>query len=229
MYKFYKMFNRAKQLQINKDSSALKSLKESHAGLQLQYDELKEKYEQLSQEKKILEEKIKNYEMEIKTENTLRYEIIEKLRKNHTREPHGHRFTENIYKFSQLIYNISPKCYEIIKDILIFPSLSQLSEFYSEDTHFYTECIQNIDAIPLLIEKYREIYQITDQIECVLSIDAASLDRPYQSKFSYAFVFHLQPLNPDLKCIPLHIYPKSNGSANKEIIQISEEICNILK
>lgn len=54
------MLNRAKQLQINKDSAAFKDLKEKHAGLQLQYDTLKAKYEQLSQEKKIIEEKSKN-------------------------------------------------------------------------------------------------------------------------------------------------------------------------
>lgn len=81
----------------------------------------------------------------------------------------------------------------------------------------------------MLIEKFREMYQITEPIEAVLSIDAASLDRPYQSKFSYVFVFHLQPLNPAFKCIPLHIFPKANGSANKEIIQIAENICILLK
>ena len=57
--------------------------------------------------------------------------------------------------------------------------------------------IQFIKTNPLLIEKCREMYHITAPIDCILSIDAASFDRPYQNKYSYAFVFHLQPMNPD--------------------------------
>ncbi|KAK8892030.1 Transposase protein [Tritrichomonas musculus] len=213
-------------LQLNKYKSQLEDLKASYNGLQHQYEMLKAKFEKSKDENKCLKEKL-----EIKdlcSDNLLRNEILKNINKNQNRLPNGHRFSENIFFLSQLIHNISPKCYEILHDILILPSISQLTDFYSSDNNFLMECIQKLENIPILIEKYKEINNFDEPINCILSIDAAGLDRPYKNSLSYVFVFYLQPFDSKYKCLPLHVFPKKNGSANKEIIDIANKIKNIL-
>lgn len=193
-------------LRLNKYKSQIEELKASHNGLQHQYNVLKEKYEKSKDENKYLKEKL-----EIKdlcSDNLLRNEILENIKKNQSRLPNGHRFSDNIFYLSQLIHNISPKCYEILQDILILPSISQLTDFYSSENKFLMECIQKLVNIPILIEKYKEINNFNESIDCILSIDAASLDRPYKNSLSYVFVFYLQPFDSKYKCLPLHIFPK---------------------
>lgn len=159
----------------------------------------------------------------------IRNELISNIKKNQGVEKHGHRFSEKIYYFAKLLHNMSPKTYDLLKDILIFPSISMLNEYFSENDKSLIEYIQDIEYIPDLIQQYKEMYGIDGPIESILSIDAASLDRPFKKAFSYVFVFYLQPLHPDLKCIPLYIFPKNNGFANNEILCIADQIKGILQ
>lgn len=80
--------------------------------------------------------------------------------------------------------------------------------------------MKNIDSIPTLINMYKQIYDIKDNFECVLSVDAASLDRPNKHSHSHVFVLYLQPLKCAYKCFPLHIYSKINGNCGEDVIDL---------
>ena len=114
----------AKNLLINKLDAEIKDLKKTLNGKQHQYDMLKEKYDNLIKENKELKEKLNGYE--IPSDNLPRNVIIDNIFKNQNREPNGHRFSVEMFSFSQLIHNISPKCYELLQNILILPSQAQL-------------------------------------------------------------------------------------------------------
>ena len=67
---------------------------------------------------------------------------------------------------------------------------------------------------------YKQIYYIKDNFECVLSVAAASLDRPNKHAHSHVFVLYLQPLKCAYKCFPLHIYSKINGNCGEDVIDL---------
>lgn len=91
-------------LRLNKYKSQIEEMKASYNGLQHQYNMLKEKYEKSKDENKYLKEKL-----EIKdlcSDYLLRNEILENIKKNQSRLPNGHRFSDNIFYLSQLIQNV---------------------------------------------------------------------------------------------------------------------------
>lgn len=59
--------------------------------------------------------------------------------------------------------------------------------------------IQDIEKIGNITEDFRNLFNVDGVMECILSVDAASLDRLNQKGHSYVFVFiydlYNQPIN----------------------------------
>lgn len=115
------------------------------------------------------------------------------------------------------------------RDVLYLPGTTSLYTYFKEENKLFLESIQDIENIPFIIEKFFQIYNPTETVECVLSIDACSYDRPFKKTLTNVFVFYLQPINPNYKCIPLHLLPKKDGNADNDITEIAEKIVQILK
>ena len=97
----------------------------------------------------------------------------------------------------------------------IFFVISFQSSFPGEHNH--------VKSIPQLIEIYKEIYQVPENFECILSVDAASLNRANKHSHSHVFVLYLQPLNPQFKCFSIHVYSKSNGKCEEDVLKIFDD------
>lgn len=52
--------------------------------------------------------------------------------KNKTREPRGWGYTYKIYDFCKHIQNISFKCYEIVREVYILPTIDSLDKKFSD-------------------------------------------------------------------------------------------------
>lgn len=115
--------------------------------------------------------------------------------KNKTREPRGWRYTSKMYDFRKLIQNISSKCYEIVREVYILPTIDSLDQKFSDEEKHLRKLLKHVESIPQLIEIYKEIYQVPGNFEYILSVDAASLDRPNEHSHSHVFVLYLQPVN----------------------------------
>lgn len=154
---------------------------------------------------------------------------MKSFEENKNQAPNNYNYSQEIYDISHLLHNICPKSYEILRKIFILPSEKSISEKYNDEEKNLIENIQDINNINQIIGKYRQFYNCDEEFECILSIDAAGLDRPNKMSKSFVFLFYLQPLNPLLKCIPIHIFPKESGSANDVIVEIVNNIIEQLK
>lgn len=213
-------------LQLGQTKKKINHLSCQYSGLQGKYKQEKQKYDLFISN---IEEKAPKIEVqeEINNANINQYlnaEFLKSFEENKTQLPNHYSFSQEIYDISHLLHNISPKSYNILRKIFMLPSVKSIDEKY--DLFEKELLVENIQKI---IEKYRQFYNITDVFECVLSIDAAGLDRPNKKSKSYVFLFYIQPLNPLLKCIPVHIFPKENGNSNDTIITIVNQIIEQLK
>ncbi|OHT00852.1 hypothetical protein TRFO_32366 [Tritrichomonas foetus] len=147
---------------------------------------------------------------------------------NEKKSSYKRKYSEETLSFSKILRDTSPKCYNILRQVLKFPSAQTIEKYFGNEHQFFKSVLINYQLIPAIMEKYKEVFHISQELNAVLSVDAAGLDRPDNGN-TYVFVFYLQPLNYEYKCIPLYLFPKSNGSANEEIIQIIYQIVEILK
>ena len=194
---------------------------------------LESKYSQEFKKYKTFYEKYKNAEnAEPKDESpkeALRSELIKKYLKNKGRKPRGWRYSSNIYDFCKILQNISSKCYEIMREVYILPTIDSLDKRYSEEEKHYRKLLKHFESIPSLISIYKEIYNIKDDLECILSVDAASLDRPNKKSHTHVFILYFQPLNYKYKCFPIHVYSKENGNCDENILELIDHTIDLLK
>lgn len=128
-----------------------------------------------------------------------------------------------------MIQNCSLKGYELAREVLYLPSTSCLDECFANENKFYRESIQNIETVQRLIQNYKSIFKIDEPLDCILSVDAASLDRPNKYSHSFVFAFNVQPIDYNYKCFPIHILSKKSQNANEDIINVIYRLSDILK
>lgn len=223
--------DRAKNMQNNANAGRLKELEWSYYGLKGKYNQLQEKYNKLLLEKK-KENKIRNFLKNTNSNdplNVLRRDIVFNIIENDPKEINGHRHNDNIYDFSRMMQNCNLKSYEILRQIIYLPSVSCLDTHFTYDNNLLQDSIQNIESIHNLLFNYIRIFDITEPLTCILSIDAASLDRPNKISNTYVFTFYLQPLNQKYKCLPIHVLSKPNGKADEDIISVTKELIKSLQ
>jgi hypothetical protein len=63
-----------------------------------------------------------------KPEHNLSNEFIEHFICNLKKEPKGRSYSENIYNISFMLYTLSPKCYQLLRQILPLPTESCLNK-----------------------------------------------------------------------------------------------------
>lgn len=223
--------SRAKNLENNSNSCKLQKLQWSYYGLQGKYKQLQEKYNKLLKEKNDHDD-ISKFLAKTNTSDpldTLRRDIVSNIIENDVKNPNGYRHNDNIYDFSRMMQNSNLKSYEILRQIIYLPSISSLDTRFSYDNNLLKESIQNLESIHSLLSNYCQIFDINDPLDCILAIDAASLDRPNKLSHSYVFTFYLQPIDHNYKCIPIHIHSKKNGHADATITKIVDDLVKILK
>ena len=218
-------------LQLGQQKKKTDLLSSKYFGLQGKYQQEKQKYDNFISN---IEEKAQKIEVkeEINNQNInqrLNAALLKSFDENKKQYPNNYSYSQEVYDVSHLLHNICPKSYEILRKIFILPSEKSISDKYDEEENELLEGIQKVENMPRIIEKYRQFYNLNEVFECILSIDAAGLDRPNKKSKSYVFLFDLQPLNPLLKCIPIHIYAKENGNSNDAIINIINHIIEQLK
>lgn len=116
-----------------------------------------------------------------------------------------------------------------MREIYILPTIDSLNKRYLDEEKRLRKLIKDINSIPILIDMYKNIYNIESEIESIISIDAASLDRPNKHSHSHVFVIYLQPLNPKYKCFPIHIHSKVNGNCDEDVINLIDQTIGLLK
>lgn len=62
-----------------------------------------------------------------------------------------------------------------------------------------------------------------------MTLTPSSFDLKNGDGEKFVFVFYLLPIDLNLKCIPLFVYPTLNGHANQDILFIFDCLISILK
>ena len=56
-----------------------------------------------------------------------------------------------------------------MREVYILPTIDSLDKRYSEEEKHYRKLLKQIDSIPSLISIYKEICNIKEDFECILS------------------------------------------------------------
>lgn len=220
--------------------NTIKSLRLQLSNLELKFEKvvikyqgLENKYNQELEKYKKFYEKYKNYEniepLDQSPKEVLRSELIKKYLKNKSKKYQGWRYTRNIYDFCKILQNLSSKCYELMREVYILPTIDSLDKHFGDEEKHIRKLLKDVSSIPKLIDIYKKLYNVPDNLECIVSIDAASLDRPNKKGHSFVFILYLQPIDPKFKCFPIHIHSKCNGRCDPDIINLIEEVNGLLQ
>ena len=144
---------RALNLALNKAESKIMDLESEIRGRKLKYAQIQEENASLKMIIEDLQKKIGKYEkiaefLEEETEDpskNIQKELISNFFDNYNLEPHGHRFSTEVYQFSKLLDNISPKCYDIIRKALVLPCQDSIDKFFSIQYDFYKSSIKDVN------------------------------------------------------------------------------------
>ena len=203
-------------LQLNVEKHKNKTLLQEKTGLQNKYNQLKENNSQMQKSFLEVEENAK-VEEKICIAKTFSDIVLDNIEENRGKCSNLYRYTDEVYEFSKLLSNINAKCYEMLREVIILPSINQIDRHFNNFENNLKENIQNIDKVANVVNEYKSIYNIQDTIDCIISIDAASLDRPNYKGHAYIFAFYVQPLLPAYKCFPVYLHSNKNGNVNEEI------------
>lgn len=161
-------------------------------------------------------------------DNDIQKMFIESLLDNLKYPPNNRSYTNEILDICFALYSMSQKNYEILTQVLDIPSISTLKSYFSHIISEEKENLLKIENCSNIISNYRKTNILKGQFDIILGVDACSFDRLSTEGKKYCFCFYCQPLNPYLKCFPLHIVPSLNGKASDAIINIMHNLITIL-
>lgn len=67
------------------------------------------------------------------------------------------------------MHNISAKAYETLRNVFILPSRKSIDDHFKKNDDYLMKCLQNIEKVPNLIKKYKQLYNISGFLDCVMS------------------------------------------------------------
>ena len=142
-----------------------------------------------------------------------------------------------------IIYIYGPKSYSFLRQFFPLPHESTLRRWFSPDIHLYMEKLTNIESIPEILPLFMPASH-EGSVHATLAIDAAKykdatgaeIKKEFPSLqnvqddviYTNIFVFYLQPINYPVKPFPVHVLLAQNGSANDNVLSITQEIIQIL-
>lgn len=227
---------------LNKEKTKNEKLEQLNRGLRLKYKQIKEQKDELSKQikeqkdestKQIIEKKINPVTTQVNTSDAtseLRSIVLNSILDNLDESPNRYRYPDQVYEFSKVLSNLCTKCYETSRNVLIFPNNIMINDHFEEDEKKLIKEIQDVNKTDVIIIRYKNIYKIEDDLDCILAVDAASLDRPNKKSDSYMFVFYVQPINRNYKCFPIFMQSNRNSNCNDQIkINTNKIIENLRK
>lgn len=176
----------------------------------------------------IISQKTRNYQKEISdiTENNMLVplKILEKNKYLDEIISYalGNTPSEDFTNFCNLMYLINQKSYSILRDFIPLIPERTLFAINGPEKSEIKNSILDIENIPNVLSNFYP--DINKKIHVTLGGDAASIKLIAESGKTAAYVFKILPLDKNLKPIPIYICQTKNGTSNKEILKICENI-----
>lgn len=176
----------------------------------------------------IISQKTSNYQKEISdiTENNMLVplKILEKNKYLDEIISYalGNTPSEDFTNFCNLMYLINQKSYSILRDFIPLIPERTLFAINGPEKGEIKNSILDIENIPNVLSNFYP--DINKKIHVTLGGDAASIKLIAESGKTAAYVFKILPLDKNLKPIPIYICQTKNGTSNKEILKICENI-----
>lgn len=154
--------------------------------------------------------------------------FIETIIDNLCEKPNNHEFPFEFVCYCYCLYSMCPNSYFLLREVLDLPCETTLKNYFSQDIKNNKLRLTDFSKTAEIIYNYRYSNNIIQKFDAILGVDAASFDRKNGEGDKFMFLFFLQPIDPEYKCLPLFIYPTLNGHAHQDIIFIFESLIAIL-
>lgn len=154
--------------------------------------------------------------------------FIETILDNYDQNKYDREYPKEFVHLCFCLYTISPHAYILLRELFDLPCETVLKNYFSKKVQIEKDKLTDISRISEIITDYRYTYKVHKEFDAVLGVDAASFDRKNGDGKKFIFTFYLLPINPELKTIPIYVYPTKNGRAHADIIFIFDKLISIL-
>jgi hypothetical protein len=148
---------------------------------------------------------------------------------------HGRRYSDNLYYVAVVILYRSSSTYDFLLHWLALPASSSVYGRFQWRVSLSLNRLQSVESIvPFLSSQIVLHKQVADGV--TIAVDAVScsnvfvgMKRVEESDIGYLFVAYLQPLCPNIKCVPLTVIPSRDGIGNPGIQEKIDEIISLAR
>jgi hypothetical protein len=145
-------------------------------------------------------------------------------------------YSEALKKAAFALHTLSPKCYRLLREFLLFPSVSTIDERFQPEKKVIRKCLkgQDMTKVSELLRDYRIRYSVPEDLKlyCTLAFDATSASQTgikVKNKFSEnSFAFMMLPLSHIWPDLLIHSIPHASGRIDDEIRGIRDKLCEVM-
>jgi hypothetical protein len=145
------------------------------------------------------------------------------------------RYSDHLYYVAVVILFRSASTFEFLRHFLPLPSAVSVYAEFHDPVNASLDRLQSVDKIvPFLCNQIELDKEIADGV--TLAVDAVSCSNVFvgmkhvqRSEIAYLFVVYLQPLCPDVKCVPLFVIPTPEGIGNPIIQRKIDEVLRLTR
>ena len=158
--------------------------------------------------------------------------LLQESQKNRTVHPSGRRWSHAVVLFCFLIRCLGAKAYEHCRTVLTLPCKTTLLDRFAVPVRAWRQSLLNVDKIGSICKLFRRTHDLGDlvEVEAVLGVDAMAIE-PVSTPNVEApagannvFLFYLMPLRCELKCLPVHVMPRTKGNAGPDVIAMVKAV-----
>jgi hypothetical protein len=166
----------------------------------------------------------------------IRHTILCQLMDNIDNFNSRRRYCPSMYKFSFLLNNASPKAYRILREVLPFPSVTSLTNYWHTEMLNYRDRIEGklgCQDPEQLLEIYREYCAIPPEqgIPCTLGFDATTVSETgiiTRKSYQNSFAFLVQPLHHELPDLLIHSMAHGTGRIDGIVLERKDNLVEVL-
>lgn len=155
---------------------------------------------------------------------------------NSQRHPNGRRWSRHMVEFCYILRSLGAKCYDFMRNFITLPVKRTLCLPYRHVTDEWRCSLLSLEGVSKICELFRRRHCIdhTIVIDVVLGVDAISMEPVTEDALgvkighNHVFLFHLMPLQCELKPICLHLQTQKGGNAGPAVRNRLEQLTSVL-
>lgn len=171
--------------------------------------------------------------------------LLEQMLKNLSVPKNCRRYDDTFYDVSWILFLTSPRCYNILRQILPFPSKTSLCAHYSDQLEAIRYDIAHLEGLVRHVRQYYETFHHKlsrtgrRKIIGTLGVDAftfrsftgAKPGAPpgLEQRYSSAFIMVFTPLLADIPTRSVHLMPHTSGAHDSTVAERVQNVRKVLE